>query len=162
LSAKIIEAAATQNATTYKTAQTFRWIRNLGEEVVHGRKGALTIHNLGEDNQHWVAIVIDGKHETIHYGNSYGTNMPFELLDAYQWWLSQHALSPFAIKKLPITSQEDASSCGFLSHNSLDHFAFPDAVPLIVSSGIQAARMKTFLLMAERIVDQVYFKNDCK
>lgn len=162
LSAKIIEAAAMQNTTTYKTAQTFRWIRNLGEEVVHGRKGVLTIHHLGEDNQHWVAIVIDGEHETIHYGNSYGTNMPFELLDAYQWWLSQHALSPFAIEKLPITSQEDTSSCGLLSHNSLGHFAFPDTIPLIASSGIQAARMKTFLLMAERIVDQVYFKNNCK
>jgi hypothetical protein len=125
---------------------------------VHGRQGILTIHHLGKDNQHWAAIVIDGEHETIRYGNSYGVDMPHKLLNAYQWWLSQHAPSPFAIEKLPITFQEDSSSCGFLSHNSLDHFAFPDTVPLIASSGIHAARLKTFILMANQVTDQVRSK----
>jgi hypothetical protein len=155
LSAKIIEAAATEDSAVYKATQTFRWLRSLGEEVVHGRQGVLTIHHLGEDNQHWVAIVINGEDETIHYGNSYGADMPQELVDAYQWWLSQHASSPFTIEKLPMTFQEDTSSCGILSQNSLEHFAFPNTIPLIASSGIHAARLRTFILMAEQICDQV-------
>jgi hypothetical protein len=156
LSAKVIQAAATQDVGAYETAQTFRWLRRLGEDVVHGRQRVLTIHNLGMDEDHWVAIVIDGEHETIHYGNSFNKDMPLELLNAYQWWLSQHAPSAFTIEKLPITSQEDTSSCGFLSQNSLDHFAFPDTIPLIARSGIHAARLKTFLLMAGAIIDQVH------
>ena len=72
LSAKIIEVAATQDPATYKAAQTFRWIRTLGEEIVHGRQGVLTIHHLGKDNQHWVAIVIDGEHPRPNFRNHFG------------------------------------------------------------------------------------------
>ena len=155
LSPKILQAVATQDTATYEAAQTYQWIQRLGEEVVHSRQGVLTIHHLRQDDQHWVAIVIDGKHETIHYRNSFGVEMPLELLNAYQWWLLQHAPSPFTIKRLPITSQEDTSSYGLLSQNSLDHFLFPSTVLLIASLGIHAARLKTFILMAEQIVDQV-------
>jgi hypothetical protein len=58
---------------------------------------------------------------------------------------------------LPITFQQpdDTSSCGFLSDNSLQHFAFPDTVPLIAQSEIQVARMKAFLLLGQEVLDQV-------
>jgi hypothetical protein len=82
----------------------------------------MTIHHFRENNWHWVAIVIDSEHKTIHYRNSYGTDMPLELVNAYQWWLSQHIPSAFTIMALPITFQEDSLSCGLLSHNSLNHF----------------------------------------
>jgi hypothetical protein len=138
LSAKIIEAAASQDTDLYRTAQTFRWIRQLGDDIVLHKRSSLTLHNLGEDNQHWVALVIDGETQTIWYGNSYGTDIAPELVDAYQWWLLQHTSSPFMLAILPITFQElyNTSLCSFLSHNSLEHFAFPDTVPLIASSGI--------------------------
>src|SRR5882762_10784606 len=72
-----------------------------------------------------------------------------------QWWLSQHVSSPFRVTTLPITSQEpeDTSSCGFLADNSLQHFAFPSSVLLILRPGIQAARMKAFLLLAQQVLD---------
>jgi uncharacterized coiled-coil protein SlyX len=157
LTAKIMEAAATQTADTYQTAQSFRWIRALGEDITHRQQVVLTLHHLGNHDKHWVSLVIDGEHQMIRYGNSYGTEMPPDLVEACQWWLSQHAATPFAVEVLPITAQssDDTSSCGFLSDNSLGHFAFPNTVPLVASSGIKAARTSAFLLIAAKVLDQV-------
>ncbi|KAJ8579203.1 hypothetical protein M405DRAFT_870581 [Rhizopogon salebrosus TDB-379] len=152
-----MEAAATQTAEMYQTAQSFRWIRALGEDIVLRQQVVLTLHHLGNDNKHWVSLIIDGKHQTMHYGNSYGTEVPPDLVKAYQWWLLQHGATPFTIKALPITAQspDDTSSCGFLANNSLKHFAFPNTVPLIASSGIKATRMKTFIQNAGKVLDQI-------
>jgi hypothetical protein len=157
LSPKIMEAATGHETDKYATDQTFRYIRELGGDIASHKKSVLTLHHLGKDNPHFVAIVIDGESETINFGNSYGAPIPPNLLDAYQWWLSQHVSSPFRVTTLPITSQEpeDTSSCGFLADNSLQHFAFPSSVPLILRPGIQAARMKAFLLLAQQVLDQV-------
>lgn len=157
LSAKIMEAAA-QTADTYQTAQSFKWLRALGEDIIHHQQIVLTLHHLGKENPHWVALIIDGDHQTIRYGNSYGVEIPPRLFNACQWWLSQHGSTPFAVEMLPITTQhsKDTSSCGFLAQNSLDHFAFPDTVPLITSMEIKAARVKTFLLIAEQVLCQVW------
>jgi Ulp1 protease family, C-terminal catalytic domain len=110
------------------------------------------MQHLGKTNPHWVAIVVDAKRGAIKYGDSFGNDMPFYLLEAYQWWLSQHSSTPFALEELPIATQTDSSSCGFLSNNSLEHYAFPESVPLIRNFDIAAVRMKTFLLIGNQIL----------
>jgi hypothetical protein len=129
----------------------------LGEDIILHQQTVLTLHHLGDDNKHWVSLVIDGKHQTMHYGNLYGTEIPPDLVTACQWWLLQHGATPFAVEALPITAQspDDTSLCGFLANNSLEHFAFPKTVPLIASLGIKTTRMKTFILTAGQVLDQV-------
>ena len=95
LSVKITKAAALQDTGLYRTAWMFRWIHHLGDDIVLHKWSSLTLHNLGEDNQPWVALVIDGKTQTIRYGNSYGMDIAPELVEAYQWWLSQLVLPQF-------------------------------------------------------------------
>jgi hypothetical protein len=85
LSLKIMEAAATQTSDTYQTAQSFRWIRALGKDRILHQQTVLTLHHLGNNNKHWVSLVIDGEHQTMHYGNLYGTEIPPDLVTACQW-----------------------------------------------------------------------------
>jgi hypothetical protein len=49
LSAKIMEAAVVQDGVTYQTAQSFRWIWNLGNEIVQRKQCILTKHHLGKE-----------------------------------------------------------------------------------------------------------------
>jgi hypothetical protein len=161
LSAKILEAAAGKHTGTYQSAKTFAWLRAIGDDIAVGKQQILTQHHLGKDNRHWVGLVIDGEREIIHYGDSFGTNMPSDLREAYQWWLSQHSKLIFALRTLAIAVQEldDNSSCGFLATNSLEHFAFPDTIPLLPRSEIQMKRLKTFILAAQQMLDQVRCKS---
>ena len=121
------------------------------------KQKTLTQHHLGKDYPHWVSLVIDGEHELIQYGDLFGGNIPPDVLEAYQWWLPQHTESQFSLQWLPIAIQEvnDTSSCGFLAHNSLEHFAFPESVPLLATSEIQGARIKIFICTGEQILAQV-------
>jgi len=157
LTAKIIEAAAMHDPDIYQSSQTFRWIRQLGDEIATRSKAYLTLHHLGKKNPHWVSLVIDGEAGVLRYGDSYGNEMPADLMQACHWWLSQHTLDRFAVVDLPIAPQatNDTSSCGILADNSLEHHSFPDTIPLIPSSRIEAARMRKFLLMGEAVLEQV-------
>jgi hypothetical protein len=157
-SAKILEAAAGKHTGTYQSAKTFAWLRTIGDNIAVGKQQILTQHHLGKDNRHWVGLVVDGEHETIHYGDSFGSNMPSDVREAYQWWLAQHSKSTFALRTLAIAVQDDNSSCGFLATNSLEHFAFPDTVPLLPCSEIQIKRLRTFILVAQQMLDQVHCK----
>lgn len=132
LTAKIIQMASLQDSHTYRTAKHCQWLHIVAESVLHRNKGILTMHNLGKVNPHWVAIVVDPAHRLIRYGDGYGSAMPAKLLQAYQWWLSQHTTDTFAEGKLEITIQDDTLSCGLFAQNALDHFAFPLTDPLIV------------------------------
>ena len=153
-----MEAAATQDVGTYQTEKSFQWIWELGDDIVQRKQMTLTQHHLGKDCPHWVWLIIDGEHELIWYGDLFSGNIPPNILEAYQWWLSQHTESQFSLQRLPITVQEvnDTSSCGFLVHNSLEHFAFPESVPLLATSGIQVVRMKTFIRTGEQVLAQVH------
>jgi hypothetical protein len=77
-----MEAAATQTSDMYQTAQSFRWIWALGEDKILHQQTILTLHHLGDDNKHWVSLVIDGEHQTMYYGNSYGTEILPDLVTA--------------------------------------------------------------------------------
>ena len=85
--------------------------------------------------------------------------MPADLMQACHWWLSQHTLDRFTVVDLPIAPQaaSNTSSCRILANNSLENHSFPDMVPLIPSSRIEAARMRKFLLMGEVVLEQVHW-----
>lgn len=157
LTAKIIQMASLHNSHTYRTAKHFQWLCVVAESLLERNKAILTMHNLGDDNPHWVAIVVDPVHRLIRYGDGYGSAMPGDLLQAYQWWLSQHTSDTFTEDKLEITIQDDTSSCGLFAQNALDHFAFPLTDSLIPRSkaGVRSARIQTFLFMAELVLRQV-------
>jgi hypothetical protein len=89
---------------------------------VQSKKCILTQHHLGKDQLHWVSLVVDGEHDIVCYGDSFGNYMPSDL--------------PY--------------------HNSLEHFAFPESVPLLACSGIQVARMSCFILASQQILAQVH------
>jgi hypothetical protein len=57
-----MEAAATQTSDTYQTAKSFRWIRALGEDIILHQQTILTLHHRGDNNKHWVSLVIDSGH----------------------------------------------------------------------------------------------------
>jgi len=152
LSAKIVEAFATRETDAYKTAQGFRWLRNLADQILLQRQRLLTMQHLGKKNPHWVAVVIDAKRGVVQYGDALGDAIPSPLLDAYQWWLSQHSSTSFKLEELPIAPQTDTSSCGFLSHNSLEHDAFPGSVHLIKNVNVAAVRMSAFLRIGNQIL----------
>ena len=99
----------------------------------------LTIGHLGKKNKHWVALAVDTEAKKIHYGDSVGSPIPTNLLAVYQWWMQQHCSSSFKLNNLPITQQEDESSCGILY------------APL----KMQAARMSTFIWVANTILELV-------
>ena len=150
------EAAATCGTAAYKTKQEFAWLRTIGEDLMRRNQALLMIAHLGEDNKHWVGLVIDAKEHTIHYGDALGSPIPAKLLEAYEWWILQHTPSPFKMKDLPVTKQDDGSSCGILADNSLDHFALPGAYPLMKPSQVcSIGRMSTFICVASHILERV-------
>ena len=159
LTAKIIEAVVMHDPDIYQSSQTFQWIWQLGDEIATCNSACLTLHHLGKKNLHWVSLVIDREAGILCYSDSYGNEMPADLMQACHWWLSQHTLDRFTVVDLPIAPQaaSNTSSCRILANNSLENHSFPDMVPLIPSSRIEAARMRKFLLMGEVVLEQVHW-----
>jgi hypothetical protein len=153
LTAKLAEAAATNGTDAYHTEKRFVWVRSLGEDMKQ-EQALLTLAHLGDNNQHWVRLVVDAKEKAIHYGDSLEYPIPPDLLQNYEWWISQHSSSSFVLKDLPVTHQEDGSSCG-VADNGLNHFTSPKLFPLFKSSEARAARMSTFIRVAKHILERV-------
>jgi hypothetical protein len=152
----LVEAVtAGTTSEEYKTQKGFAWVRGLGEGLVACSQTVLTIGHLGRKNKHWVALAVDTEVKKIHYGDSVGSLIPTNLLAAYQWWMQQHCSSSFELDNLPITQQEDESSCGILADNTLTHLTFPDEVPLYAPLEMQAARMSTFIQVMNTILEFV-------
>jgi hypothetical protein len=145
LTAKLAEAAATDGTDAYHTEKKFAWVRTLGEDIMKRRQALLTLAHLGDCNQHWV---VDVKEKAIHYGDSLESPIPPDPLQNYEWWISQHSSTSFVLKDIPVTHQEDGSSCGVLADNGLNHFAWPKLFPLFKSSEARAAKMSAFIRVA--------------
>jgi hypothetical protein len=153
---KLRQAANTHGTDTYKTDQRFMWLRAIGEDLVEKQRALLTIAHLGDDNKHWVRLIIDAKEQTTHYGDALNAPIPTDLFEAYEWWISQHTPSPFEMKDLQITKQEDGESCGILADNGLNHFALPGVFPLMKASEVRTVgRMSTFIRIANHILERV-------
>lgn len=158
LTVKIMKAATTRGTDEYQIEQGFAWVRSLGNDLLRREQTLLTVAHLGEDNKHWVALVVDVKDKSIRYGDSLGLPIPSELLEAYTWWLAQHSPIVFENNHLPITKQEDGSSCGTLADNCLNHFATPMISPMIKTLAIREARMSAFSCIANHVLERVSFE----
>jgi hypothetical protein len=119
------------------------------------QQALLTMAHLGDENKHWVGLVVHAQNKSIYYGDSLNSPIPPTLLETYQWWISQHSPTAFDLKHLPIMHQEDYYSCGVLSDNALAHFALPKLFPLFKSFEAWAARMSAFVRVASHILEQV-------
>jgi hypothetical protein len=153
---KLRQAFATRGTEAYKTEQRFAWLRTIGEDLVETGRTLLTIAHLGDNNKHWVGLVVDAEAHVIQYGDALGSPILPDLLEAYEWWILQHTASPFQTKELQITKQEDSSSCGILADNAVGHFALPGAFPLMkASEACSIGRMSTFIRVANYILERV-------
>jgi hypothetical protein len=152
LSETIIAAAAARDK--YLIDRRFAWIRHIGDAIVPTKRSLLTVAHVVN---HRVALVVDMKEHVIRYGDSFGAAIPDDMLCAYRWWLAQHTNATFKTAVLPVTTQTDAHSCGYLANNCLHHFAIPEMFPLI-QPGIQAgasARITMFNTLAEHVLERV-------
>ncbi|KIL57390.1 hypothetical protein M378DRAFT_200806 [Amanita muscaria Koide BX008] len=136
LTAKLVEFSSLADVDTeYRTAQRFRWIRELGRDVLEDGQTLLTIGYLGAEKRHWVAFSIDGKMKQLGYGDSLGKQIPENILAAFTWWISKHSSTTFQVTSLPVVKQLDGFSCGILSklRESMCRItAFIDTVNLIL------------------------------
>jgi hypothetical protein len=146
LSNKLIEVvAAGTTSEEYKMQKGFAWVRGLGQGLVTCSQMVLTTAHLGKKNKHWVALAVDTEAKKIYYGDSLGSLIPTNLFATYQWCMQQHYSSSSELHNLPITQQEDESSCSIVADNALTHLTFPNKVPLYTPLEMQATRMLTFI-----------------
>ncbi|KAF7359565.1 hypothetical protein MVEN_00679900 [Mycena venus] len=148
----------TPEAGTYWTAPDLRWIRDLAKDVVQSRSALITSGHLGPitDEPHWVAIVFDmtQPNGVLRYGDSFGGEIPGELVAACRWWLNQHTTVKLELAGLPIVHQEDGHSCGILVDNAQQDFV-DLSVPLLETAKFMDARLEVFNKICVRALEQL-------
>jgi hypothetical protein len=125
-----------------------------GSALASGISNCLaTIAN--HEGNHWTAVVVDFPSHIIWHGDSLAWDMEPELKSALEWWISEHTSIVFTHANLPITHQEDFFSCGLLPWNALSHHFLPEQHPLIDPADVAAERLKVFLCVCKRHLDEV-------
>ncbi|KAJ6622147.1 hypothetical protein B0H10DRAFT_2431921 [Mycena sp. CBHHK59/15] len=126
---KVFEAGA----DTYRTTRSFRWIRELFDDLLRDKAALITTAHLGKITKepHWAGLVVDASKPVtqILYADSFGKTIPPSLFAAFRWVVDQHTTAAQSVGKLPVGPQQDGFSCGMLINNSLQHFVDP-AIPL--------------------------------
>ena len=172
---KVLEAAA--HPDKYWTEKSWKWLRDIGEQVFGGKKVLITSVHLGklpsqvegdDGTEHWVPFIIDGEQDTFRYGDTLASGeaqIPPKLLDAYMKWRAVHSatqLSP-AIVHLRMTKQRDGFSCRPLLWNGLENFVFPEETPLcagsITTDDIPCLRMHVFEQIVRRCLHYVHIRS---
>jgi hypothetical protein len=158
LTPKIIEAFQA-GADTYCTARSFRWIRELFDDLLRDKAALITTAHLGDITKepHWVGLVVDASKPVtqILYADSFGKSMPPSLFAAFRWVVDQHTTAAQSPGKLPVGPQQDGFSCGMLVDNSLQHFVDP-AIPLSKGSEKFArARLVAFNMIGKWTLERV-------
>jgi hypothetical protein len=138
----------------YLERKLWRWIRDIGDELATGNRNefASIVHINGN---HWIALIIDFAHGTISYGDPMGKPVPSNISDAMNWWVSMHSSKAFVTVTLLTTTQEDGHSCGLLAPNALSHHYLPATYPLADPNNIAEARMKAFLSVSTKHLDNL-------
>lgn len=155
---KILEAydAGTR---TYESAQSFRWLRAVADDLVRNQAALVSTAHLEEitHEPHWTGLTLDlsqhiGK---ISYGDSFDEPIPRRLLEALRWWMGQHTEAHLEFEKLPIGTQTDGFSCGMFVDNAQQHFVDPE-ISLIEKGGNFAhARLRTFNKIGQWALERV-------
>jgi len=79
------------------------------------------------------------------YGDSFGEELPAEIMCAVEWWTHHHMGCDFTCAKLPIPMQDDRFSCGLLAYYALAHWANPEKYPLIDAEQVDDTRLEILL-----------------
>ncbi|KAF8308523.1 hypothetical protein DL93DRAFT_1882217 [Clavulina sp. PMI_390] len=110
---------------------------NLTEAVIAARQGieiAFIVSDEDENNvmgSHWTACVLDVRRRTYRFGDSLDMDPPPALQPCLENWLYSVGLLPPGEplrrdRDLEHRIQADASSCGFIAVNMLEHYVLPD------------------------------------
>jgi hypothetical protein len=138
----------------YEEIRYFRRVRGVGQALSCGARKALgLLANIG--NKHWVAVMLDFDGDQILYGDSMGNCIPKALREMFDWWTYHHTGRTFTHARLRICHQLDGFSCGLLAFNALGHHFLPETFPLIDTADVDNERLKIFLKVARRHMDQV-------
>ncbi|KAJ7833775.1 hypothetical protein B0H14DRAFT_3710259 [Mycena olivaceomarginata] len=157
LVSKILDAYKA-GAETYKDSRGYRWLRDVGDDLVQSGAALLTAGHLGRITRepHWIGVVFDLSNPTgkILYGDSLGEDIPAELLSATRWWISQHTEVPVEAGSLPVGIQKDGYSCGMFVNNALQHWVDPE-IPLgEPGSQLVEARLSIFNKIAKWAIER--------
>jgi hypothetical protein len=147
-------AHKTRNSGEYGNSRHFAWIHDQGKALATGLYNLLGLEaNVRGD--HWVSMVLDFRNAEILYGDSFAMPPEAELVAAVDWWTHYHTGQRFTHQTLPISRQIDRFSCGLLAHNALTHYFLPSLHPLIETANADNERLKVFLEVVRRHLDQV-------
>ena len=148
--AKILDAYNSHDTDTYMQNSIFCHIQEVADNIVQKQHSLLTTYHLGNTDPHWVTIIVDGLEVQILYSDLYHNPPPYNLLDAYRWWISQHSETALKFKDLPTGIQTDSNACGFFADNSLEHYVY--GVPLITTTSAKTWHMRSFLNITQKIL----------
>ncbi|KAF7371544.1 hypothetical protein MVEN_00009400 [Mycena venus] len=158
LAAKILEAH-NAGSETYRSSQSFRWIRDIADDLVRNEAALISTAHLGKinDKPHWIGLVFDFSQPTatIRYGDSFGEPMPAQLLAACRWWIAQHSEAHLMLEDLPIGAQSDGFSCGMLVDNSLQHFVDSQVLLSVPGLSFVNARLEAFKKIAKWTLERL-------
>ncbi|KAJ7761686.1 hypothetical protein B0H16DRAFT_1719327 [Mycena metata] len=154
--ARLTTAFRQRESVDYHEAQGMRWLRVLGEDIFGNGERLITVAPLSDYNneKHWVTIEVDRAETLFHYGDSLKDDVPASLCQVYEWWMSQHTVSPIGRGTLPTSTQTDGRSCGMLAANAAVRAVYP-TTPFMQQENIAAERLKMFSSLANYILDRI-------
>ena len=142
------------NPDEYDTDQGYRWLSKIGQRLANGHSDRLALVANTDQQNHWVAILIDVRERLIWFGNSLkGDGVPTSLMNALKWWLYYHFAEPFRTHDLPITIQRDGYNCGIFAWQALEAALLKK--PLITTNEPYTTRLKLFKRVVSRHQDTV-------
>jgi hypothetical protein len=153
---QLLKLYITRSHVPYTNKSGNRNIWAIGEDLAQGARSKVGgVANL--NSNHWVGIVVDRDLSTIFYGDSFSpTQLPSksDILDAVDWWVSQHVGSSYGRKPLAITLQMDSYNCGILSVNAVRNALLFGAQGNGLLSGSTAAINHERIALFKQVVNQ--------
>jgi hypothetical protein len=102
LMSKVMKAFEAHGDGSYQSENEYKWLRDLGDELVQNQLTIVTVVYLGDitKSKHWVPLVVANRGADLYYGDSFGQPIPAKLREAYRWWINMHGYSSMVLKML--------------------------------------------------------------
>ncbi|KAF5341815.1 hypothetical protein D9611_001843 [Ephemerocybe angulata] len=144
---------AYEDVKAYTDDKKLRWLRQLGHGMAlkGGFSCLASIMNVAES--HWTAVVVNPRAKTIEYGDSFGCEMPKNMMDALQWWTGFHTGKEFDVVPLPVGKQTDSYSCGVFAYNAIAVRLLPELHELATDETVAIKRVQILQRALETHVD---------
>lgn len=153
----ILAAYQCRNKTNqYADDRYFLRAREVGQAVAGPESRSSGVGFLvNARGNHWVAVVLEFKHNQFLYGDPLGQDPECQLSDAIGWWTYHHTGQHFHACKLTITPQQDSYSCGVLAFDALAHHCLANSYPLIPAHDATNERARILAEVVARHLDHV-------